>query len=115
MTDHEATRTCPICDTQSLATVDVCKCGHRFDAPPSSGDPTLGQVRLGLVVLGVGMALWATLVFETSIGASYDRVENIGLLQHQLIFFQSGAVTSVIGIILYATDRLLGALARLQK
>lgn len=117
-------KTCPTCGAKHIDESDACDCGYRFgerEGAESTGearqsDDDLGLLPVGLILAGILIALYAIFGFETSVSASYaERVENVGLLQRQLIYFQAGGVLVISGVALFATDKVLIALRRLRK
>jgi hypothetical protein len=105
-----ATRTCPVCSAVHPLSVDVCSCDYKFTSTRQSRDTSLGTAGLTLIGLGTLLTLWAIFVLDTTVGA-YERVQNIGLLQDQLLFFQAGAASVIVGSIFLAADKVLEALS----
>jgi hypothetical protein len=105
------TRTCPYCDKKHPDTVDVCSCGHKFAGPRR--DTSLGTIGMVLAVIGICMSLWGAFVYETSIGL-YERVQNIGLLQRQMMLFEGGLAATMVGALLFAAERVLAELHSLK-
>lgn len=117
---------CPMCGSEHLDGAEVCECGYRFASTAHSTEATTAPVapQANLTIpgwlmslAGVALAIYAFAFFDPTVdgfvAGDYSslgsRINNTGLLQHQLMLFMAGCSMLISGVVMLSAGALLEA------